>query len=86
MRTLVLLIAALAADPAVPPPEAPPPPPPWAGPSGYTMIRVSPGSFIMGSPEVEAGRNQDERRHDVRQVAESVIRSKGYLRGDQKNK
>ncbi len=66
MKTLVLLIAALAADPAVPPPEAPPPAPPWAGPSGYTMIRVSPGSFIMGSPEAEAGRNQDERRHDVR--------------------
>ncbi|MBN1335148.1 MAG: SUMF1/EgtB/PvdO family nonheme iron enzyme [Deltaproteobacteria bacterium] len=66
MRTLILLVAAWAAEPAAPPVESPPPVPPWTGSSGYTMIHVATGSFVMGSPENEAGRNTDERRHDVR--------------------
>jgi formylglycine-generating enzyme required for sulfatase activity len=66
MRTLILLVAAVLAQPVPPPATAPPSEPPWTGPSGYTMIHVRPGSFTMGSPETEAGRNADERRHDVR--------------------
>jgi formylglycine-generating enzyme required for sulfatase activity len=65
MRTLILLVAAALAQPAPPPPEAPSEAP-WTGPSGYTLLHMRPGTFTMGSPDNEAGRNADERRHEVR--------------------
>ena len=36
------------------------------------MVRISGGSFRMGSPESETGRHDDERRHEVRVEAFSI--------------
>lgn len=33
---------------------------------GYSLVRIEAGSFLMGSPEDETGRNDDEHRHRVR--------------------
>jgi formylglycine-generating enzyme required for sulfatase activity len=38
----------------------------WTGASGYEMVRVSAGSFTMGSPSSEADRGSDEIQHQVR--------------------
>ena len=37
----------------------------WEGPSGYAMVRVPAGVFLMGSPSCEAGRFDDEVQHRV---------------------
>lgn len=37
----------------------------WVGTSGYEMLWVSPGTFLMGSPSTEAGRYGDEQQHQV---------------------
>jgi formylglycine-generating enzyme required for sulfatase activity len=46
----------------------------WTGPSGYAMVRIAPGSFTMGSPASEDGREDDETQHDV-------TLTKGFLMG-----
>lgn len=43
-----------------------PPGPPRIRVLGYEMVRFDPGSFIMGSPVSEGGREDDEERHEVR--------------------
>ena len=32
---------------------------------GVEFVRISPGTFVMGSPEDEVGRSEDESRHEV---------------------
>ena len=41
-------------------------PSPWVGASGYAMVLVPPGTFLMGSPLGEAGREAVEVQHEVR--------------------
>lgn len=38
----------------------------FTNPLGMTFIRVEPGTFQMGSPETEKGRDRNEKRHTVR--------------------
>ena len=38
----------------------------WVNSSGMEFVRIEAGSFEMGSPEGEAGRDGDERQHEVR--------------------
>ena len=40
--------------------------PTWSGSSGYEMVRIDPGTFTMGSPSSESGRDEDEVQHEVR--------------------
>ncbi len=44
------------------------------GPSGYTMVGIPAGTFTMGSPSAEKGRDDDETEHPV-------TLSKGYWMG-----
>ena len=37
----------------------------WVGESGYEMVWIEPGSFMMGSPSSDAGRDDDEDQHRV---------------------
>lgn len=37
----------------------------WAKPAGLEFAYLSPGTFVMGSPEYELGRNNDEDQHEV---------------------
>ena len=38
----------------------------WQSPAGMEFVWIPAGSFVMGSPEGEVGRNADERKHEVR--------------------
>ncbi|MBF0397212.1 MAG: SUMF1/EgtB/PvdO family nonheme iron enzyme [Desulfobacterales bacterium] len=38
---------------------------PIEGPYGMKFVYISPGTFIMGSPKTEIGRNDDEDQHEV---------------------
>jgi sulfatase modifying factor 1 len=38
---------------------------PWVGTSGYAMVFAEGGSFVMGSPSAEVGRDEDEVQHGV---------------------
>ena len=38
----------------------------WTGPPGYEMVWIPAGSFTMGSPSSEPGRDDDEVQHEVR--------------------
>ena len=38
----------------------------WRSPQGMEFVWIPAGTFVMGSPEGEAGRNGDERQHEVR--------------------
>ena len=49
-------------------------PPEWIGNSGYAMVSIPAGSFTMGSPSSENGREDDERQHEV-------TLTKGFLMG-----
>ena len=43
-----------------------PPPREWVNSLGMEFVRIEAGSFVMGSPENEEGREADERQHEVR--------------------
>ena len=47
------------------PADAPAPAPSAGGPADHPMVRVPAGSFVMGSPVDEAGRQDDEVQHQV---------------------
>ena len=55
-----------------PPPSPPPDPPrraagtPWKSPQGMEFVWIPAGRFVMGSPEGEQGRDEDEVQHEVR--------------------
>jgi formylglycine-generating enzyme required for sulfatase activity len=46
-------------------PAGPIPGQPWISPSSIEFVYIRPGTFMMGSPEAETGRNNDERQHRV---------------------
>lgn len=63
---LVLAAAVAAAPPPGPPPSVVVGPGRVLAAHGYTMKTVPAGTFTMGSPPDEAGRTDDEVRHEVR--------------------
>jgi formylglycine-generating enzyme required for sulfatase activity len=38
----------------------------FSGPNGHVMVVISGGEFVMGSPESERGRSEDETQHRIR--------------------